>query len=100
VHGLFSKRRTEPAMQPHLGGTRALEILVTVDDQQGGDMVELTAPPVTIAIHYDDYTVFRSPLSHFLDEVRRRQLGGEMRTVARGEDGRAAFPGQLGVVSK
>ena len=48
-------------------------------------MVELTAPPVTIAIHDDDYTVFRSPLSHFLDEVRRRQLGGEMRTVARGQ---------------
>ena len=48
-------------------------------------MVTLIAPPVTVPIHYDDYTVFRSPLSDFLDEVRRRQLPGEIRTVTRGE---------------
>ncbi len=73
------------AMVIHLGGTRALGILVTMDDQQGADMVALIAPPVTIPIHYDDYTVFRSPLSDFLDEVRRRQLPGQIRTVTRGE---------------
>ena len=73
------------AMVIHLGGTRALGILVTMDDRQGADMVELIAPPVTIPVHYDDYTVFRSPLSHFLDEVQRRQLATEMRTVTRGE---------------
>lgn len=73
------------AMIIHLGGTRALGILVTMDDQQGADMVERIAPPVTIPVHYDDYTVFRSPLSHFLDEVQRRQLATEIRTVGRGE---------------
>ncbi len=73
------------AMVIHLGGTRALGILVTMDDQQGADLVELIAPPVTVPIHYDDYTVFRSPLSDFLDEVRRRRLAVRTRTVARGE---------------
>lgn len=73
------------AMVIHLGGTRALGILVTMDDQQGADMVALIAPPVTIPVHYDDYTVFRSPLSAFLEQVRRRQLPGEIRTVTRGE---------------
>ena len=73
------------AMIIHLGGTRALGVVVTMDDKQGADMVELIGPPVTIPIHYDDYTVFRSPLSHFLDEVRRRQFEGEIRTIARGE---------------
>ena len=73
------------AMVIHLGGTRALGILVTMDDRQGAEMTELIAPPVTIPVHYDDYTVFRSPLSDFLGEVRRRQLPGQIRTVARGE---------------
>lgn len=62
------------AMVIHLGGTRALGILVTMDGGQGADMVELIAPRFTIPIHYDDYTVFMSPLSDFLDEVRRREL--------------------------
>lgn len=69
----------------HLGGTRALGILVTMDDRQGADMVDLIRAPVTIPIHYDDYTVFRSPLSDFLSEVRRRGLPGELRTVERGQ---------------
>jgi L-ascorbate metabolism protein UlaG (beta-lactamase superfamily) len=73
------------AMVIHLGGTRAMGILVTMDDRQGADMVDLIRPPVTIPIHYDDYTVFRSPLSSFLTEVRRRDLPGELRTVQRGQ---------------
>ncbi len=73
------------AMVIHLGGTRALGVLVTMDDKQGADMVELIAPPVTVPIHYDDYTVFRSSLADFLDEARRRQLPGKIQTVRRGE---------------
>ncbi len=79
------------AMVIHLGGTRAVGILVTMDHRQGADMVSLIGPPVTIPIHYDDYTVFRSPLSDFLDEVRRRQLGGDVLPVARGETLRLPF---------
>jgi L-ascorbate metabolism protein UlaG (beta-lactamase superfamily) len=69
----------------HLGGTRILGLLLTMDARQGADLVDLLRPPVTIPVHYDDYPVFKSPLSDFLDEVRRRGLPGTVRTVHRGE---------------
>ncbi|NPC96813.1 MBL fold metallo-hydrolase [Nocardioides sp. zg-DK7169] len=69
----------------HLGGTRVLGLLVTMDGRQGADLVELLGPEVAVPIHYDDYTVFRSPLSDFIDECARRQLPTEVRTVERGE---------------
>ena len=63
--------RTGPldAAVVHLGGTRALGVLVTMDGSQGVDLVRLLKPSVTVPVHYDDYTVFRSPLQDFLDEV-------------------------------
>ncbi len=78
--------RTGPldAMVIHLGGTRILGLLVTMDAGQGGDLVELVAPRVTVPVHHDDYGVFRSPLSAFLEECRRRGLPSEIRTVVRG----------------
>lgn len=69
----------------HLGGTRILGILVTMDAAQGADFVDLIEPGVTVPVHYDDYTVFRSPLADFEAEWQRRQLPGRLRTVARGE---------------
>ena len=65
---------------PHLGGTRALGITVTMDARQGADLVELLKPPVTVPIHFDDYDRFKSPLGEFVSEVVRRQLPGELRT--------------------
>jgi L-ascorbate metabolism protein UlaG (beta-lactamase superfamily) len=73
------------AMVIHLGGTRALGLLVTMDGAQGADLTELLAPGVTVPVHYDDYTVFRSPLSDFLDRCRERDLPTQVRPVARGE---------------
>jgi L-ascorbate metabolism protein UlaG (beta-lactamase superfamily) len=73
------------AMVIHLGGTRVLGILLTMDGRQGADMVELLRPPATVPIHYDDYGVFRSPLEDFLREAGRRRLPGEIQTVTRGE---------------
>jgi L-ascorbate metabolism protein UlaG (beta-lactamase superfamily) len=70
---------------PHLGGTRALGVTVTMDARQGADLVELLKPPVTVPVHYDDYARFASPLGDFLAEVGRRQLPGELRTVGRGD---------------
>jgi L-ascorbate metabolism protein UlaG (beta-lactamase superfamily) len=71
---------------PHLGGTRVPPgVLVTMDGRQGADLVELLAPPVTVPVHYDDYTVFRSPLGDFVSEVAQRRLPGEVRVVGRGQ---------------
>ena len=73
------------AMVVHLGGTRVFGLLVTMDGDQGADLVDLLAPPLTVPIHYDDYTVFRSPLGDFLQACRARGLGDRVRTVTRGE---------------
>jgi L-ascorbate metabolism protein UlaG (beta-lactamase superfamily) len=70
---------------PHLGGTKALGITVTMDARQGADLVELLKPPVTVPIHYDDYDRFKSPLGDFVAEVGRRRLPGELRAVQRGD---------------
>jgi L-ascorbate metabolism protein UlaG (beta-lactamase superfamily) len=70
---------------PHLGGTRALGVTVTMDARHGADLVELLKPPVTVPIHFDDYDRFKSPLGDFVTEVARRQLPGELRTVHRGD---------------
>jgi L-ascorbate metabolism protein UlaG (beta-lactamase superfamily) len=69
----------------HLGGTRILGITVTMDGQQGADLLELLDPPVAVPVHYDDYRVFKSPLQDFLDEVRTRGLLERVRTVTRGQ---------------
>ena len=69
----------------HLGGTRVLGILVTMDGRQGADLVELLSPAVTVPVHYDDYSVFRSPLGDFEAEWRARGLPGRLQTVRRGE---------------
>ena len=73
------------AMVIHLGGTRALGLLVTMDEVQGTDLVEMLSPRVTVPVHYDDYTVFRSPLDAFVAAAQERQLPTRVRTVARGE---------------
>jgi L-ascorbate metabolism protein UlaG (beta-lactamase superfamily) len=73
------------AMVLHLGGTRILGLLVTMDDGQGADLVELIRPDLTVPIHYDDYPVFKSPLEDFLTTWGTRRLPGTLRTVTRGQ---------------
>jgi L-ascorbate metabolism protein UlaG (beta-lactamase superfamily) len=70
---------------PHLGGTKALGVTVTMDGRQGADLVEMLRPPVTVPVHYDDYDRFKSPLGDFVTEVRRRRLPGQLRTAVRGD---------------
>lgn len=69
----------------HLGGTRVLGILVTMDGEQGADLVELLQPGLTVPVHFDDYGVFRSPRADFERQWSRRGLPGELRTVERGQ---------------
>ena len=56
-----------------------------MDAEQGVKLVELLRPAVTVPVHHDDYTVFRSPLSDFLDLAERRRAPTRVRPVARGE---------------
>ncbi|CAD5962634.1 hypothetical protein PCC9214_03288 [Planktothrix tepida] len=45
----------------HLGGTKILGVLLTMDAKQGIEAIKIISPDVTIPIHYNDYTVFKSP---------------------------------------
>lgn len=83
--GAVVERAGRPdALVIHLGGTRILGVLLTMDARQGTDLVELLTPRVTIPIHHGDYPVFRSPLREFLAEVGRRVPAADIRVVERG----------------
>lgn len=70
----------------HLGGTKILgALMVTMDGRQGAEALQLLQPARAVPIHYDDYTVFKSPLSDFMREVDRRGLTDRVTYVARGE---------------
>ena len=69
----------------HLGGTRVLFSTVTMDDEQGVDLVRRIAPREVVPVHYDDYTVFTSPLADFIRRHRDAGLPSQLRTVGRGE---------------
>ncbi|KAI0018350.1 Metallo-hydrolase/oxidoreductase [Xylariomycetidae sp. FL0641] len=61
-------------MLVHLGGTTIPGpsmplVMVTMDAEQGLQLMQLVNPDVTIPIHYDDYSVFMSPLSDFQEKV-------------------------------
>ena len=72
-------------MVTHLGGTKVLGVLVTMDGRQGTDLVDMLRPGSVVPVHYDDYTVMRSPLSDFTAEMQRRGFAALLRTVARGD---------------
>jgi L-ascorbate metabolism protein UlaG (beta-lactamase superfamily) len=69
----------------HLGGTKLLGLVtVTMTGEQGAHWIETVDCRQVMPVHFDDYTVFRSPLSDFLAEVHVRGLAGRVETVARG----------------
>jgi L-ascorbate metabolism protein UlaG (beta-lactamase superfamily) len=69
----------------HLGGTRILMHTVTMDAAQGADFLRRVQPGTAVPVHYDDYGVFRSPLSAFLEAVQDTGLTTSVRRVDRGE---------------
>jgi L-ascorbate metabolism protein UlaG (beta-lactamase superfamily) len=69
----------------HLGGTRVLAHTVTMDAEQGLDFVHRVSPSAAIPVHYDDYRVFRSPLSAFLERIGRDDTSTVVKPVRRGE---------------
>jgi len=69
----------------HLGGTRVLGILVSMDAKQGVEAMRIVDPALAIPIHYNDYDVFTSPLSDFQEEVRAAGLEDRVRYLSHGE---------------
>lgn len=56
----------------HLGGTRVLFHTVTMDAAQGVDFLQRVQPTErAIAVHFDDYPVFRSPVSRWHHDASR-----------------------------
>ncbi len=75
----------------HLGGTRLpfgrhlpFGLTVTMDGKQGAGLAELLDLPRVIPVHFNDYGVFASPLSDFLDECKRRGLADRIVELDRG----------------
>ena len=69
----------------HLGGTRVLGVLVTMDAQQGVEALRIMRPDLAIPVHYDDYDIFQSPLEDFRHAVERAGLQEKVRYLSRGE---------------
>ncbi|TBU48710.1 Metallo-hydrolase/oxidoreductase [Dichomitus squalens] len=77
-------------MLVHLGGTtipapKIPLLVVTMDAEQGIQLVHLINPDVTIPIHYDDYDVFKSPLTDFQELVTKVGLDQRVIYLNRGD---------------
>lgn len=74
----------------HLGGTRVpgglpLAPMVTLDGEDGAEVVDRVRPGAVVPVHTDDFTVFTSPRSDFVDALARRGLSDRLRLVERGQ---------------
>lgn len=69
----------------HLGGTKVLGVLLTMDGKQGAELVEMVRPRHVVPVHYDDYGLMKSPLSDFTAEVERRRPPATVQYVGRGQ---------------
>lgn len=76
----------------HLGGTRVLGILVTMDADQGVELLRMVKPKLAIPIHYNDYDVFKSPLSDFQQAVGAAGLGSRVTYLSHGESHELDLP--------
>ncbi|MDB5185537.1 MAG: fold metallo-hydrolase [Candidatus Saccharibacteria bacterium] len=70
----------------HLGGTKIMGIMVTMDGRQGVKMLEIVHPKLAIPIHYNDYTVFKSPLSDFQNEVAKAEMENHVHYMNHGDE--------------
>jgi L-ascorbate metabolism protein UlaG (beta-lactamase superfamily) len=69
----------------HLGGTRVLGLLVTMDAEQGVEAMKIINPRTAVPIHYNDYTVFKSPLEDFKEAILGAGLEDRVRYLVHGE---------------
>jgi L-ascorbate metabolism protein UlaG (beta-lactamase superfamily) len=69
----------------HLGGTRIMGVLLTMDAEQGVEAVKLINPDKAIPIHYNDYEVFKSPLEDFKRAAEEAGLSERLIYLSHGE---------------
>ncbi|HUQ31011.1 MAG TPA: MBL fold metallo-hydrolase [Pyrinomonadaceae bacterium] len=69
----------------HLGGTRIMGILLTMDAEQGVEAIRIINPHEVIPIHYNDYDVFKSPLEEFKQAVEAAGFQDRVRYLSHGE---------------
>jgi L-ascorbate metabolism protein UlaG (beta-lactamase superfamily) len=70
----------------HLGGTKILGVvMVTMDAKQGVEAIRIVEPHTAIPIHYNDYTVFKSPLEDFKRAVADAGLEDRVRYLSHGD---------------
>jgi L-ascorbate metabolism protein UlaG (beta-lactamase superfamily) len=76
----------------HLGGTKVLGIMLTMDAEQGVEMLRIIKPKRAIPIHYNDYDVFKSPLSDFQRAVEAAGLANRVHYLSHGDTYTFALP--------
>jgi L-ascorbate metabolism protein UlaG (beta-lactamase superfamily) len=69
----------------HLGGTRIMGVLLTMDDEQGVEAIRIINPREVIPIHYNDYDVFKSPLEDFKKAVEAAGFADRVKYLSHGE---------------
>ncbi len=69
----------------HLGGTKVLGVMVTMDAQQGVEAMRIVDPRTTIPIHYNDYEVFESSLEDFKRAVDDAGLEDRVHYLSHGD---------------
>ena len=96
---MYDELRTIPERFPHidiallhLGGTKIFGVLLTMDGEQGVEAVRLFDADTSIPIHYNDYTVFKSPLAEFRAAVGKAGLEDQVVYLRHGETYRFEVP--------
>lgn len=69
----------------HLGGTRIMGVLLTMDAEQGVEAIRIVNPREVIPIHFNDYDVFKSPLEDFKRAVEAAGFANRVRYLSHGE---------------
>ena len=69
----------------HLGGTKVMGIMVTMDAAQGVEAMRIIDAESVIPIHYDDYDVFTSSLEDFLRAAEQAGLRDRVHALRHGD---------------
>lgn len=69
----------------HLGGTRVYGVLGTMDAKQGVELLQMVPTRAAIPVHFNDYSIFRSPIEDFKREVSEAGLDERVHYLAHGD---------------